>query len=44
LILYEWVEAEPNLTLFLNTSVRDVVLGETGERITAVEAVQRRGP
>ena len=41
LVLYEAVAAEPNLTLLLNTSVRDVLMdpGEPG-RIQAVDAVQ----
>jgi hypothetical protein len=41
LVLYEAVAAESNLTLFLNTSVRDVLMnpGEPG-RIQAVDAVQ----
>jgi hypothetical protein len=41
LVLYEAIVAEPNLTLYLNTSVRDVVLDSAEPaRIAAVEAVQ----
>jgi hypothetical protein len=39
LVLYEAVTQEKNITLFLNTSVRDVVM-RSGSEIEAVEAVQ----
>jgi len=39
LILYEWVRREPNLRLFLNTSVRDVEMA-TNETITALLCAQ----
>jgi hypothetical protein len=41
LILYEAIVAEPNLTLFLNTSVREAVMDEQDHsRIAVIEAVQ----
>lgn len=39
IVLYEWVTREPNLTLYLNTSVREVSCAPDG-RITSVAAVQ----
>jgi hypothetical protein len=39
LVLLEWVQAEPNLSLFLNTSVRSAEIDDYG-RLTSVDAVQ----
>lgn len=39
LVLYEWVTREPNLTLFLNASVREVAMDDEG-RIQSLTAIQ----
>jgi hypothetical protein len=39
LVLYEWVRREPNLALFLNTSVREAIMA-TADRIEGLYAVQ----
>ncbi|MBM4049647.1 MAG: FAD-dependent oxidoreductase, partial [Planctomycetes bacterium] len=36
LVLYEWVRREPNLKLFLNTSVRDAVMASPGKLAAAL--------